>query len=315
MTSPLDGASGTISTSVTLIMTKRLRSKIAAFVAVGLAAGGVTVVRAQDASDWDAQTHTAVRLIAGANMPGSEAKVVRAGIEIKLDPGWHTYWRDPGDSGVPPKIDFTGSDNVKSVTVLWPAPERFPDGAGGASIGYLDRVILPLHVTPQNAGKPSSLQLKLGYDICSNMCVPVESELKLSLNGDGAEEAAIEKAEIRVPRRATLGEGDVKAGATKDIGAGNLAILSVHREAGTPHDHVVVEVAVPAGAAVDLFAEGPTSDWSLPLPEVKGSGDGQTRLFTFDLDGLPPDAKAQGAMLTLTAVSDDDAVEVPARLD
>jgi len=271
--------------------------------------------RAQDASDWDAQNHTAVRLIAGAKMPGSEAKLVRAGIEIKLDPGWHTYWRDPGDSGVPPKIDFAGSDNVKSVTVLWPAPERFPDGAGGTSIGYLDRVILPLHVTPQNVAKPSSLQLKLGYDICSNMCVPVESELKLSLNGDGAEEAAIEKAEIRVPRRAALGEGDLKAGTTKDVGTRSLAIVSVHREVGSPHDHVVVEVAAPAGAAVDLFAEGPTPDWSLPLPEAKGSGNGPTRQFTFDLDGLPPDAKAQGAMLTLTAVSGDDAIEVPARLD
>jgi len=296
-------------------MTKRLQSNIAALFVVSLAAGGATTARAQDASDWDAQNHTAVRLIAGAKMPGSDAKVVRAGIEIKLDPGWHTYWRDPGDSGMPPKIDFSGSDNVKSVTVLWPVPERFPDGAGGTSIGYLDRVILPLHVAPENAGKPSSLQLKLGYDICRNMCVPVESELKLSLNGDGAEEAAIEKAEIRVPRRAALSEGGLKAGTTKDVGARSLAIVSVHREAGSPHDRVVVEVAAPAGAAVDLFAEGPTPDWSLPLPEAKGSGNGSTRQFTFELDGLPPDAKAQGAMLTLTAVSGDDAIEVPARLD
>ena len=306
-------------------MTKRLRSKITVLAVVCLAAGGVTTARAQDASDWDAQNHTAVRLIAGAKVPGNEAKVMRAGIEIKLDPGWHTYWRNPGDSGMPPKIDFSGSDNVKSVTVLWPAPERFPDGAGGTSIGYLDRVILPLHVTPQNAGKPSSLQLKLGYDICYNMCVPVESELKLSLNGDGAEEAVIEKAEIRVPRHAALGEGDLRASVTKDIdaknvgaknvGAKGLAIVSVHREPGGPHDHVVVEVAAPAGADVDLFAEGPTPDWSLPLPEVKGSGNGPTRLFTFDLDGLPPGAKADGAMLTLTAVSGDDAIEVPARLD
>jgi hypothetical protein len=89
----------------------------------------------------------------------------------------------------------------------------------------------------------------------------------------------------------------------------------VHREPGSPHDRVVVEIAAPAGAAIDLFAEGPTPDWSLPLPEVKGSGNGPTRLFTFELDGLPPDAKARGAMLTLTAVSGDDAIEVPARLD
>ncbi|HEX3505064.1 MAG TPA: protein-disulfide reductase DsbD domain-containing protein [Xanthobacteraceae bacterium] len=273
----------------------------------------ITAVWAQDASEWDAQTHTAVRLIAGSKIASSDTRVLRAGVEIKLEPGWHTYWRDPGDSGVPPKLDFSGSDNVKSVAVLWPAPERFPDGAGGNSIGYLDHVILPLRVTPQNAAKHSSLMLKLGYDICSNMCVPVESELKLSLSGDGAEEATIEKAEIRVPRRVALGEGgDAKSGGS---GSKSLAILSVHREPGGAHDRVVVEVAAPAGAAVDLFAEGPTPDWSLPLPETKSSSNGPTRLFTFDVDGLPPDAKAQGALLTLTAVSDSDAIEVPARLD
>src|ERR1700727_970436 len=94
--------------------------------------------QAQDASDWDMQAHTAARLIAGSMIKTSDAPFLRAGVEIKLDPGWKTYWRDPGDSGVPPTLDFSGSDNVKSVTVLWPAPELFPDGAGGKSIGYVD---------------------------------------------------------------------------------------------------------------------------------------------------------------------------------
>jgi DsbC/DsbD-like thiol-disulfide interchange protein len=288
----------------------------------------MSAVWAQDASEWDAQNHTAARLIAGSQVSsqvlGSDAKVLRAGVEIKLDPGWKTYWRDPGDSGVPPKFDFSGSDNVKSVTVLWPAPERFPDGAGGNSIGYLDHLILPLRITPQDAAKQSWLQLKIGYDICGNMCVPVESELTLALNGDGAEETAIEKAEIRVPRRVAFGEGsDAKGSGAKGSNATgsdgkSLAILSVHREPGDGHDRVVVEVAAPAGAPVDLFVEGPTPDWSLPLPEIKGgaaSGNGPTRQFTFDLDGLPADAHAQGATLTFTAVSSDDAIEVPARLD
>ncbi len=296
-------------------MPKRLQSTIVAAALICVPVGGL--VWAQDASEWDAQSHTAVRLIAGSQVTGSDTKVLRAGVEIKLDPGWRTYWRDPGDSGVPPKLDFSGSDNVKSVTVLWPAPERFPDGAGGNSIGYLDHVILPLRITPQNAAKQSSLQLKLGYDICKNMCVPVESELTLALNGDGAEETAIEKAEIRVPRRVALGEGSDAKGAKGSDGK-SLAILSVHREPGDDHDRVIVEVAAPPGAPIDLFVEGPTPDWSLPLPELKGAahdGNGPTRQFTFELDGLPPDAHAQGTTLTFTAVSSEDAIEVPARLD
>ena len=104
------------------------------------------MARAQDASAWDAEPHAAARLIAGAAPRSADAPWLRAGIEIRLDPGWKTYWRYPGDSGVPPTLDFAGSENVKSVTVLWPAPTRFADGAGGHSIGYHGDVVLPLHV-------------------------------------------------------------------------------------------------------------------------------------------------------------------------
>ncbi len=280
-----------------------LRLTIAA-AAVCLAS--IPAVRAQDASDWDAQTHTAARLIAGATVKTTDASFLRAGVEIKLDPGWKTYWRDPGDSGVPPTLDFSGSGNVKSVTVLWPAPEQFPDGAGGNSIGYVDHVILPLHIAPEDAAKPTSLQIKLGYAICGNLCVPVEANLKLPLSGDGAEETALEKAEIRVPRRVALGHSD-------NDGKG-LAILAVRREPGDAHERVVVDVAAPAGTPVDLFVEGPTPDWSLPVPQPTG-GDGATRQFSFDLDGMPPDTKPVGAILTFTAVSPGDAIEVSAHLD
>jgi DsbC/DsbD-like thiol-disulfide interchange protein len=275
-------------------------------VTVALCLGAIPLARAQDASDWDTQSHTAARLIAGSTVKSADAAIRRAGVEIRLDPGWKTYWREPGDSGVPPTLDFSGSENVKSITVEWPAPERFPDGAGGNSIGYLDHVILPLRIAPEDAAKHSSLHLKLGYAICDNLCVPVEANLKLALNGDGAGEAALERAEIRVPRRIALG---------RNIGPNKgLAILAVHRQPGDAHERVVVDVAAQTGEPVDLFVEGPTPEWSLPLPEPAG-GNGATRQFSFDLDGLPPDAHADGATLTFTAVSPDDAIEVPARLD
>ncbi len=293
-------------------MTKILRLTLCrlAFTAValtGLAAAPAasSSAWAQDASGWDTQPHTAVRLIAGATTKTPDATFVRAGIEIKLDPGWHTYWRDPGDTGVPPTFDFSGSDNVKTATVMWPAPEQFPDGAGGQSIGYVGHVILPLRVTREDAAKQSLLHLKLGYAICGTLCIPVEAKLQLPLNGDGAEDAAIEKAEIRVPRHVPLGP---------NTGPRGLAILAVHREPGRPHDRVVVDVAAPADAPVNLFVEGPTTDWSLPQPQST-DGNGATRQFAFELDGLPPEAQGKGAMLTFTAVSADGAIEVPAHLD
>ncbi len=299
------------SSPYTAAMTTASRLTIAAVLLICLAGAPLAcpTAWAQDASDWDAQAHTATRLIAGATVKTADATFVRAGIEIRLDPGWKTYWRDPGDSGVPPTFDFSGSGNVKSAAVMWPAPKQFPDGAGGHSIGYVDHVILPLRVIPDVAGKPSALRLKLGYAICGNLCVPVEAELKLALDGDGAENAAIEKAETRVPRRVPLGP---------NTGPGKgLAILAVHRQPGDGHGRVVVDVAAPAGAPVTLFVEGPTPDWSLPLPEPDGAAGATvaTRHFAFALDGLPDGAHAAGATLTFTAVSGDDAIQVPAHLD
>ena len=282
---------------------------------------------AQDASNWDGQVHSAARLIAGAMGKDHDAAFLRAGIEIRLDPGWLTYWRDPGDSGAPPTFDFAGSENVKSVKVLWPAPERFPDGAGGHSIGYRDHVILPLHVVPMEAAKQAALRLKLEYDVCFNICIPIESNLVLNLNGDGADDATIERAEIRVPRPVALGQearteamheraeaGGAAPGESADLHREPLAILGLHRQPGDAHDRVVVDVAAPVGAPVDLFVEGPTPDWSLPLPQ-QGAADGAVRHFEFELEGLPPDAKAEGAALTLTAVSGENAIEVTAHLD
>jgi DsbC/DsbD-like thiol-disulfide interchange protein len=270
-------------------------------------AGFVPTVQAQDASAWDGESHGSSRLIAGAALNTGEKKLARAGVEIRLDPGWKTYWRYPGDSGVPPTLDFAGSQNVKSVSTLWPAPERFADGAGGYSIGYHGDVVLPLQIVPNDAAKPSLLHVKLGYAVCGKLCVPAEAQLVLTLSGKpGAGEPALAAAEARVPRHVALGE------------PGSLTIASVHRETSGKHARVVVLVGAPDGVAVDLFAEGPTPEWALPLPQPESnafaSPDGMRR-YIFELDGLPPGAKAEGATLKITAVSPTDAIEVEARLD
>jgi DsbC/DsbD-like thiol-disulfide interchange protein len=277
-------------------------SSIAVMVALCFA---VPSAHAQDASAWDTDLHSATRLIAGAASTTTDAAPVRAGIEIRLDPGWKTYWRYPGDSGVPPTFDFAGSLNVKSVTVLWPAPHRFPDGAGGTSIGYKGDFVLPVHIVPQDASRPATLKAKINYAVCERQCVPVDAKAELTVPGKAsAEDAELAAAEAHVPKHAALGAGS----------ASGLSIRSFHREPGGAHEHVVVDVAAPDGAPLDLFVEGPTPEWGLPLPEPLPNS-GKTHRFVFDLDGLPPGAHADGAILTFTAVSGDDAIEVSSHLD
>lgn len=153
------------------------RRLVVAAIALVVSAG-IRVAQAQDASAWDRVPHAAARLISGAMKQTANGVWLRAGVEIRLDPGWHTYWRDPGDSGVPPTFDFAGSVNVKSVTVRWPAPERFADGAGGYSNGYFDDVVFPLRIAAVKIAKSA-----LHYAVCAVYCLPAKARLELRLSG------------------------------------------------------------------------------------------------------------------------------------
>jgi DsbC/DsbD-like thiol-disulfide interchange protein len=274
----------------------------AAACAIALTAGASNALAGEDASTWDGDARSAVRLIAGSSRGGASAPM-RAGIEIRLKPGWHTYWRYPGDAGVPPRFDFAGSRNVQAVTVLWPAPQRIPE-QGSSVIGYAKDVILPLLVVPQNRAKPITLRLKVEYAVCEKLCVPAQGTAQLALaDGHSSWDAALSDAQSRVPKKRALGEGAM------------LAIRSVRREEGSPRSRVVIDVAAPPGASVELFAEGPSSDWALPLPITAGAAPAGLQRFAFDLDGAPPGAKYEGAVITVTAVAADDAIEVSAPLD
>src|SRR3978361_2571077 len=92
--------------------------------------------RAQDASPWQRDDHSAVRLLAGSR----SGAVLLGGIAFQLQPGWHTYWRTPGDSGVPPRIDFSKSENIEAVTILWPAPAKVAGGGGATSVAAQKQV-------------------------------------------------------------------------------------------------------------------------------------------------------------------------------
>jgi DsbC/DsbD-like thiol-disulfide interchange protein len=272
----------------------------AALCAASVAFGATNASAAEDVTNWDGDARSGVRLIAGTRPAG--APHLRAGVEIRLARGWHTYWRYPGDAGVPPQFNFAGSSNVKQVDVLWPAPERKVD-SGGTSIGYSTGVLFPLRVVPQEAGKPVALRLRLQYAVCEKLCVPAEARGDLTLvSGRASHDAALTTAEGRVPKRLALGEG------------GDLAIRSLRRErVDGSKERAVVDVAGPAG--VDLFVEGATQQWALPVPTPVAGAPAGLQRFVFDLDGAPPGEKYQGALLTLTAVAPGRSIEVVTRLD
>src|SRR6516164_8342091 len=247
--------------------------------------------RAQDASPWQRDGHSAVRLLAGSR----SGAVLLGGIAFQLQPGWKTYWRTPGDSGVPPRFDFTKSENIEAVTVLWPAPQKFDDGAGGISLGYHDQVVLPLRIVAKNVDKPVTLRADINYAVCEKLCIPVEASVELGFNSVAStEDSALFAALDTVPKPANVGDPNP------------LTIRDVKREGKA---EVLVDVVTPDARAVNLFVEGPTPDWGLPVPRpVKNSPPGVKR-FSFQLDGVPPGVNPEGAALKLTLVGGDRSYE------
>src|SRR5690349_12158764 len=184
---------------MTVIVPMRAAVGVVAF----LAGACALPVHAQDASPWQRDAHSAVRLVAGSRSGG----VLLGGIAFQLQPGWKTYWRNPGDSGVPPRFDFSKSDNVDAVTVLWPAPMKFDDGAGGTSIGYKQQVVLPLRIVAKAADKPVTLRAEINYAVCDKLCIPVEANTELTFASVAStEDGALSAALDTVPKPANIGD-------------------------------------------------------------------------------------------------------------
>ncbi len=118
-----------------------------------------------------------LRLIRGPIENG----VAHLGLEIAMKPGWHTYWRYPGDSGVPPEITLVPADSAKSLTVAYPAPQRF-GSPGDETIGYDGDVILPLSVALSASPKVTTLAITARLGICHDICLPVDETLAVAID-------------------------------------------------------------------------------------------------------------------------------------
>ena len=225
------------------------------------------------------------------------------GIQIHLDPGYKTYWREPGDSGLPPVFDWQGSENVATVDVRWPVPVRFADGSG-SSIGYKDSVILPVLVTLRDTAQRARLKLKIDYGICAELCVPALGEGDLTLLPDTVVTLHRERVEAAlgtVPQSARLGDGVLPG------------VVGIEPDVKQTALHVKV-AGLGGSGEPDLFVEGPKG-WYFGQPVLSGATDGTELDWLVPLEQKPDAGSLAGLTLTLTAVAGSKATETSIRLD
>ena len=193
-----------------------------------------------------------------------------AAVMIRPDAGFKTYWRVPGETGVAPRFDWAGSENVKSVRVLYPAPRRYAD-AEGETIGYAGPVVFPLAVEAADAARPVRLKLQLDYAVCKDICIPAHAAMAAELSRMDAQAGAlIARARENLPKPGT--------------GAQARALLQG------------LEVRLAGIPAEDIFAEGvPLAYFRAPRPAGAGA-------YLLAVEGVAPET-LKGKKLILTVIS------------
>lgn len=253
------------------------------------------IQEAVSTTPWVEVHASRVRLVAGQARVASDRYL--AGLEIMLADGWKTYWRMPGDSGVPPTFDWAGSTNVAAINVLYPAPVRMPE-AGGEAIGYKKSALLPIEITSQDPAKPVILKLALEFGVCREICIPATAifELSIPIGPKGAAAPEIAAAIERVPRPQQSRRKD------------DPEIKRVAVSSDAPSPRLTIEAVFHGGAkGADVFVEAPEGLY-VPLPKrLAANADGLVRFESELSRDLVQDLK--GKTLTLTLVSEAGATE------
>ncbi len=217
-----------------------------------------------------------------------------AALHLSLADHWKTYWRAPGDAGIPPSFDWSGSSNIARVTMHWPRPEVFHLN-GMQSVGYMNSLVLPLEFTPRDPAQPMLLRAKVDIGVCNDICIPATLTLSADLAGQGRPDAAIRSALAEVPTPAR------KAG------------LKGFRCSVSP-----IKDGVHLTARIELPAQGPTetalfesADPSIWFGATATHRDGGT--VTAEADMVPPAGTPfmlDRSKLTITLLGQDKAVEL-----
>lgn len=111
-------------------------------------------------------------------------------LRLTLREGWKTYWRSPGEAGIPPRFTWRGSRNIGEMSMTWPAPQVFST-SGYQTIGYHDQLVLPIEITPEHAGRPVRLKGRMELGICKDVCVPSELNFDHQLDAKAGRNTAI----------------------------------------------------------------------------------------------------------------------------
>lgn len=222
------------------------------------------------AAPVQAEIPVEVELRPGWRLPNGDHM---AALHLHLAPGWKTYWRAPGDAGFPPVFDWSGSRNIGSVSLMWPAPHVFWQ-SGMRSIGYKSELVLPIRIRPSVSGDVA-LNTEIQLGVCSDICVPQTVQVRASLP---ASDSRVDPVIAAALAAAPYTESEASVGAVRCSVSPTKGGLSLRAEIDMPAIGGGEEMAIESGLP-QVWAAEPTST------RQGGTLVAQTRLM--HLEGKP----------------------------
>ncbi|MGC8201553.1 protein-disulfide reductase DsbD domain-containing protein [Aliiroseovarius sp. PTFE2010] len=217
-----------------------------------------------------------------------------AALRVRLAPGWKTYWRAPGEAGIPPRFDWAGSQNIGSVAFHWPTPVVFEQN-GVRTIGYKDELVLPIELTPATPGQPIKMLSAVELGICEDICMPVTVQINAILPATGGANPAIRAALADQPSSANRAGVERVTCDAQPISDGLRLTASLTMPALGPSEVAVVELP----------------DESIWVSEADTRRDGAR--LTAQSDLVPPSAAPfmlDRSEIRITVIADGHAVDI-----
>lgn len=217
-----------------------------------------------------------------------------AALRLTLAPGWKTYWRAPGDAGIPPSFDWSGSDNLRGVSYHWPSPTIF-SSYGMRTVGYKDELVLPIELHPKVPGTPISLNGRIDLGVCETICMPARISVAAQLDGKGKSDSAIQAAL-----------------ASRPVSGARAGVESVTCDLSQISDglHLAARITMPrlGGRETVLVETGDPRIWvSEPESDRKGRG------LQVSADLVPPNGQPMAldrSAIRFTIIGDRQAVDI-----
>ena len=251
---------------------------------------------------WQSTDFVEARLVSAIDGVG-QLDAIPLGVELRLKDKWKTYWRSPGDAGLPPVLDWAGSNNLKSATLSYPRPHRF-ELLKQTTFGYKEHVVFPLRAALTTPGQPLDLKAKLDVLVCADICVPQSLDLVMAIPAGaavpGEDAQLLNQFQTQVPSLGDLAGLQIISATAS--GTDNSPTLEITAEAPEPFTDA------------DVFAEL-EPPVALGAPSVQLSNGGRRAVFTLKPNAaLPVGASLAGRPVTLTLIDGDHAIERTAKV-